>query len=380
MNRTATLIGLFLVCKVQGQAVLGTGRSIEGLKVFADWENPLVRYVAPGTLKLIALNDGSPDLSFLQMIYVGSAATSDQGVFKSRSILSFGVRFSRPTQAQLSAVKAKILAEEGRTVELKVLALQGLQTHLNYVPAEPPPDTPRTIPVAGSSALEDATSKGESTNELCFDRVFTMQPDEASSQVLWSALKLGTCVLSLSYTAQVMAIDQPARVESSDLTLPNQEKPKSKLVSAIDETIPIQIDTRRDAHKLKQIDINQSVPPGYPALRVFCVDFSNQIRPDLAMKVVEIQAIGVGGKVTELSTTFFANKPDVASSSLRFAFAVDLKRPYRFRTKEVGVDGTSTSTSWKEGKPWGQLLDVTTPPEKRPTPKPDGDGIGKTRS
>lgn len=379
----AGLALLPLASLASAQAVLGTGKLVAGLKVFSDWKNPSKRYVAPGTLQLVKANDGTPELSFLQMVYVGTAASGDQGTFRTRSILSFKVRLERPTPAQLEAVKAKILQDEGKAVTLTVLPLRGLQAQLNYVPAGDPAGSeagnPPPIPIQGSGSIEESSpssTPAPAAADVWVERTFTLVPDDASSQVLWGALKAGTCAFSLSYSVMGDATEEMNRVESSDPNMAQTTKPTSKVLTVFTDTLPIQIDPQRDKDKLKQIDINQSVPPGYASLRIFCVDFNNQLRPDLALKIVEIQAVGVNGKPLESRVAFSAKDADVSSASIKFKFAVDLRKAYRFRTVEVGADGSSTTSSWTTGKPWGQLLDVTSPPEKRPAKPAEDDGIG----
>jgi len=121
------------------------------------------------------------------------------------------------------------------------------------------------------------------------------------------------------------------------------------------------------------VDLNDQVPANYAALSIYCYDFNNATRPDLAEKTIEIEAISVTGKPIRLERTFSAASPDVYSAPARFQFAVSLKKPYRYRVREVSADGREQLSPWRDGKPWSQILDVTTPAAERPKApaKPD---------
>jgi hypothetical protein len=127
--------------------------------------------------------------------------------------------------------------------------------------------------------------------------------------------------------------------------------------------IAITADLKRWPQILQRIDINESVPPGYAALDVYCYDF-NQNESPLYEKQIEIQAAGVGGPVT-LTASFSRAQPDIYARSLRFPVAVRLDRPYRFRVVEVAQDGTSKTTPWREQTSWTTLLDVTGQGDRR---------------
>ncbi len=110
---------------------------------------------------------------------------------------------------------------------------------------------------------------------------------------------------------------------------------------------------------IRRIDINESAPPGYAALDVYCYDFSQGTDAARYETQVEIQAAGVGGKPVALSATFSRTQPDLYARSLRFPVAVRMDRPYRFRVLSIAQDGTSKTTPWRERLGWTELLDVT---------------------
>lgn len=379
-------ISLILTSLAYGQAVVGTGKQVAGWKVFNDYKSQSKRYVSPGRLKMGLDSAGSTDLNFVQMVYVGTAAAGDQGTFRSRSILSFRVEMQRPTPTDLEAIRQKIYADEGKWVTLQVLSLRGVDAKFNFVAA---PDRPDSLPqppttLEGQGALEQDNSATPAAS-LWVSRTYTLVPDDASSQLLWEALKTKAIIMSVSYSVQGDAVTEMDKVEAktnSDIPvgeLVKKPDPKPKVMDVASDTIPIMIDPVKDAAKLKRVDINQSVPANYAAMRIFCVDFNNQLRPDLALKIVEIRAVGVNGRNLDTSVTFNSKDADVTSASLKFKFAVNLKKPYQYRIREVALDGSTKVSGWIQGKEWGQILDVTTPPDQRPAKPAEDDGIGGNR-
>jgi hypothetical protein len=145
---------------------------------------------------------------------------------------------------------------------------------------------------------------------------------------------------------------------------PEERKPDPRVVLA--DTLAVTVDAARYPERFKQIDINESVPANYAALSVYCYDFNNDLRPDLYEKVAEIQAKSVTGAPLTVRAAFSKSSPDVCSATIRFGFAVSLKDPYTYRIREISASGEEKVKPWQAGRPWSQMLDVTTPPEEQP--------------
>jgi hypothetical protein len=128
------------------------------------------------------------------------------------------------------------------------------------------------------------------------------------------------------------------------------------------DAFPIRVDVVRWPDLLKKLDINEGIPPGYAALEVRCFDFLNDLRPDLAVKGIDIMAVGVGGRVVSLPTQkFLRSEPDLYSKQIRFPYAVKLTEPYQYRIIEYTADGEKVLSPWQKVTEWSSHLDITTP-------------------
>ena len=338
-------------------------------------------YYGPGKLALGLDKDGSPEISFLQMRYMGTSVTGDKGEFRTRSILSFGVEMAGITAKDLASVRTRLRGEGVRISFLNPLPIRRVEAVLNYTPLieSETPAPPKTdgendaLPI-GSAASESVEGAKPGAGYWS-ERVFTIAPDDATSQALWDAFNTGKVMLSLSYAFYSDGVppeEEKPKVEGNvqipdepDQSAETEEKKQDpRLVLA--DTIAVTVDASKYPDRFKQIDINEGVPANYAALSVYCYDFNNSLRPDLHMKVVEIQATSVTGKPLAKEVVFSKSSPDVYSATVRFQFAVSLKHPYRYRIREITTAGEEKVKPWQDGKPWAQMLDVTTPPEEQP--------------
>jgi hypothetical protein len=129
--------------------------------------------------------------------------------------------------------------------------------------------------------------------------------------------------------------------------------------------VSVTADAARWPQIVRRVDINDSAPPGYAAMDIYCYDFSQGADSALYEKQIEIQADGIGGRPVSITTSFSRSQPDLYARSVRFPVAVRLDRPYRFRVVEISQDGNSSATPWRTQSSWTDLLDVTTQGERR---------------
>ena len=356
------------------EPVFASAKTFGGMTVYADSKSPTTWYYAPGKLAIAQDKDNKPDISFLQMRYTGTAATGDQGQFRTRSILSFRVLMSSP--GSLSVARAAMKNARLNVRQLKPLAIRRMETMLNYTPiapSTPAPDQADEKPI-GAGDLQ-AGDKTVASDEYWTERTYTLAPDDLTSQALWEAFQSGKVILSLSYAffAEGIAADTTPII-SGNVKIPGLLDDKDKaqgntqLIAA--DVVAVSVDAKTLPDRFRKIDINDSVPASYAVLSVYCFDFNNALRPDLYEKNVEIQATSVIGKPLWKTVSFSKTTPDLYSSALKFQFAVSLREPYKFRVHEINNDGEETISPWQNGKSWSQMLDVTTPETERPKPKP----------
>lgn len=372
------IAGSLLVPTAPGAApLLGTVQDVEGVPVYRDSAAPQVFYYPPGKLALATDRAGVPQLSFLQMRYTGTAATGDRGAFRTHSVLSFQVRMEAAPADRLAQVRAALKVRFGVEPLLKPLPIRRVTATLNYLPlagATAAEDAPPAGKPAGQGTLEEPgeSESGGPGDGYWTERVFTIAPDDATSQALWDAFKRGRVLLSLNYAFYSDGIPpEPGTVErgggergASEPRTPNAQRPTAHL--ALADTLAITVDAAKYPDRLRQIDVNDSLPAHYAVLAIACYDFNNSLRPDLHLKVVEIEAKSVTGKPLKREVSFSQSSPDVATASIRFSFAVSLKDGYRYRAREITREGLETVKPWQEGRAWTQLLDATTPPAERP--------------
>jgi hypothetical protein len=261
---------------------------------------------------------------------------------------------------------------------------------LVYAPvgAEGTGEEEQALPRGHFESAEGAS--GATANAYWSERIYTLALDPAGSQLFWDSLQQGRLVLSVGYAFFAFGIPPAAPLAeltgtpkllaelrdaiaspSAGAGASATEPPPSTLVRA--GATGIAVDARAWPDLFRRIDVNETVPPGYAALDVYCYDFNNALRPDLYEKQVEIDAEGMGRRRIALTTTFRRESPDLYAASLRFRLAVRMDRPYRFRVIELKDDGTTIELPWRERASWAEILDVTSPPEARPTPRAPAD-------
>src|SRR5712664_3450758 len=343
-----------------GQQMAGT------LRVYPDAKDALTFYYSPGALRIAEEPPGAPDLRFLQMIYAGTSATDDAGKLVARSVLSFRIEHERISDADLRAAERALPAG----ARLRALPIQRMETNLVWTPVGPDAVPPRQL---GTGRLDEEDAGKSATDGYWTERTFILTPDPFSSQLLWAAFQRGQVLLSLGYAVYARGF----RGDASDLTAPRElvsadagivdppgaGKLEERLVAS--GALEIVADAKRWPDRFRRVDLNQSVPPGFGVLEVRCYDFNNALRPDLAVKKVEVRATGAGGRALLQSATFRASAPEIAAVNLRFAQAVRLDQPFKWRTVEVALDGNVNVGPWTERADWAPVLDVTTAPKEQ---------------
>jgi hypothetical protein len=377
----AALAALLLAAPAVAAPRLDQGRPIGSLLVYPDDRRPTLRYYAPGELAIASDGAGKPDLQLLAARYTGTAAAGDQGAVVFRSLLSLRVVQTGVGPAEVQKTRAAL----PRGTELRPLPVQRLEAAVVWAPA-PTPESVQALPDGHFEEAAAAPDAGESTaapaaaapaaGNVWSERSYVISLSPVEAQLLAEGLRQGRLMLSLGYAYFALGAapaEEPeltgspqlvaalrAQVEEAEAAHQGGGPTHVSLVRA--GATSVVVDLARWPGLVRQVDINDSLPPGYAALAVYCYDFNNALRPDLYEKQVEVEAEGVGGRPVRLLTSFSAAEPDLYARSLRFPVAVRFDRPFRWRVVEVAQDGGTRSGAWTQDGRWSRVLDVTSPP------------------
>lgn len=369
MRRTLLIAILCLfAASAHGQPDLSRKRLLHGILICPDAKQSNAFYYLPNDLA-VKRTGGMPELRFLMMRYTGSASTGDQGTFRYRNILQFDVAMT-PCHADSLALAKRDLQRVTPRLAFGPLPIHNIEAVVHYTPAE---DTASTR--LGKGDLEANSPNGESTaGAYWLERTFTLSVDNPTAQLFDHSLKKGMLVLSVGYAffskgkiegdpeISGTARDHPRfrRMMEEILAKPDSGTTESSLGVVHAGAFEIAIDTTQYTRFVRQVDLNDWLPPDYSVLSVYNYDFNNALRPDLFEKLVEVEAVGAGGGTVQASAEFRFNQPELYSRSIRFKYAVQLTRPYRYRVREISLDGEEKVSDWISVREWTPILDVTT--------------------
>lgn len=357
----------------EAQPVSRDKRVIHGLEVFGDLRNESLFYYAPGNLHLAYEPNGKPRFQLLEMRYTGSSAYADSGEKRFMNVVQFTVAMDRVTAGDIRSVQLEL----GAGAVLKPLPVRFIEAILVAPIQGANAGGYKRIGKDGAFHADDARGNTGKSGYWT-ERTFTLKLENHEAQLLWDQVENGQLSLSLGYS--VYADIVPARegdlsvggnrafvkeveTETRDL-LVTDTTAVLQMVKA--DAFPIRVDITRWPDAIKKVDINEGIPPAYAALEVRCYDFSDNLRPDLAIKSIEIQATGVGGRTVTLQPKkFINNQPDIYAIPIRFPYAVKLTEPFRYRVTEYTLEGARKMSDWVTNDSWVGVLDITTPEGSR---------------
>ena len=360
------------------QPVLSTRQQIEGVDIYPDFKQEDVYYYAPAKLTLGTDPNGKPQFQLVQMRYTGTACANDQGDKHFLNLAQFTVKMVPIETAVLSSIQASL--KKGRiTPELRPIPIRYIESYL-VAPVGKNPEGQEQFKRIGSNGGFEADASSASGKTYWHERVFTLKLENYESQILWKQVSEGSLSISFGYAFYADAV-LGRRVEtvlSGDSSFTSQMEDAAEAAAMVadeDTTVspqiirsnafPIYIDVEKWPESLKKLDINEGMPPAYPALQIACYDFSDELRPDLALKKIEVEAIGVGGQpLKPVSVRFSPGKAELNNLNLHFPFAVRMDRPMRYRVIEFTRAGERSMSSWTEKESCSELIDITTKKEK----------------
>lgn len=336
---------------------------VEGLTVVRDRESPRTFYFLPNAIEIVTSDDGGPRIAFTVAVYTGSVVHGDQG---DRSIrASF---YARVRRADHDPLRYRNAADElarrfGPGTVLREIPVSRLDAKLVY---------------AGPDGIEQTAGEGffEPVDEgprgvVWQERDVFLALDPVNAQLVERLLANGDPGLTLSYAFHARAwtaadaageiaaegFDAAALEEIAADAQGPQAEPAQVLVQA--DAIPIRIAEELRASRMQRYHLESTTPPDYASLVVYCFDFRDELRAGLFEKVVVIEASGVVGGTTRHLAVFSGASPEIYAQTVRFPFAVDLRKPYRWRAEEVLVTGELQVGDWMESTSWVDPIDAT---------------------
>lgn len=352
------------------QPVASSKQLLGDLEVYRDFKNENLFYYAPGDLALFIEPDDKPKFQLLEMRYTGTLATGDNGEKRFMNVVQFTVSMDPIATGEIKAVKEKLKVN---AIDLRPLPIRDMEAFLVAPLVNAQGGAYKKIGKDGSFQAE---GKSGTTNKSGFwtERTFTLKLENHEAQLLWDQVANGQLSLSLGYAfyADMIPAKRGDMNITGDSTLVSEFETENESILTTDtvavmqlikaDAFPIRIDVKRWPDLLRKIDINEGVPPAYAALEVRCYDFADDLRPDLALKGIDITATGVGGQPVSIPTQkFLRSEPDLYAKQIHFPYAVKLTQPYRYRIVEYTADGSKSTGEWKTINSWTSHLDITTP-------------------
>ncbi|MEN8158739.1 MAG: hypothetical protein ABFS41_01560 [Myxococcota bacterium] len=359
---------------------LNEPRQLGDLVVYPDHEKAHLFYFGPGALELATDAEGRPGLRFLQLRYVGSALYGSEGEAGVDSALTLRLRMQAPPPADVQKARHVLRKVAGDVaVELRPLPIAALDARIVYASlAGDAPGEPQRLP---AGYFEADASKGAASSRRAYwrERGHTLSLDPATSQLLWKMLHEGQVLMSVSYAFFAKGVEagadvqvaasgaDPVALEEMLASLRDADPASADAEGAVPlrtqlvraGATAVRIDAARWPELFERVDFDEEAPPGYAALRVYCYDFHDRLRPDLFYKKVEIEAEAVGGRRVPIAAKFLGGQPELYATTVRFPVAVHVDRPFRYRVLAARRDGSIETGPWQERSDWGGILDVT---------------------
>ncbi|MES9897756.1 MAG: hypothetical protein ABW148_01895 [Sedimenticola sp.] len=357
-ERASALLLLLLISGlVHAYPEMGAIERIEGLQVIPDREKNGIYYYLPQGIQLASRSDGGVDANLFVTRYTGTAVMGDQGARRLKSLFRARLEMQRPAPKLLSSVKRFLKRRDGRRVRVLPMPVTRLDASLVLVALEQEPQG------LDQGALEPLES--ESASSFWRAREYSVRLDDATAQLMFSRWGAGDLLVSLEYSFWSDAWDRLQDDVTSNLpsdvvanTGDHSESTPQQL-QVLAGALPIRVDAEKYPDRIQKIDINDTLPPGYPVLDVYCFDFRDEPDAPLFEKQLEVEASGVVGGHTRQQVAFSRDAAEVTKRRVRFPFAVDFSTPFRYRITEVLATGEEREGSWLEHGGWSGPLDIS---------------------
>jgi hypothetical protein len=324
------------------------------VELVGDSERPFVAYVIPLPLVLLGSETAGEQAGaelFLTR-YTGSAGHGDSGEHFVRSLLRF--RITTPSHASdaLDAARREMALRRNRP-DLRLAALPIVRTEATLIARGVEGDFSEL-----AEGFFEPVHRAETT--VFTEREYIMPLTPLTAEAFAAAFERRGLVVSLAYKLWTEGLRADRSDHVSTPATPNEaDEAKPVRLLALNDTLPVAVTS------VKRVELDLGSPPDYPSLRVYCFDFTDNLRNDLFLKEVEFDAAGVAGGRTRYTVEFSRDAPAATVRSVRFPFAVDVAQPYRFRIAEVLLDGRKSEGEWQTRENWAAIIDITSTADRR---------------
>lgn len=356
----ALAIALVNTLMINAQPNLSTKKVINDLTIYQDFLNKKLFYFAPGQIELAKEISGKPKFSLLAMRYTGTSATGNSGDKRFTNLVQFTVKLESPKPEVVNSIKQSL---GGNGIQLRPFPVKNIENNLVAFFND------KVKEIAKSSGIIE--EKNGSSESFWTERSLNFRLSNEDAQLLIDQIEHKKCALSFNYAFWgdcVNGVDGTVNITGTKRIKPMEisaEMVKDTIIRyqlISSDILQIELDYGKFPGLIKKIDLNEEVPPAYALLEARCYDFYDNLRPDLFMKTLEIQAVGVNGKPVLLpAKRFTKNKPDVSSIQIQFPFAVRMYQPFKYRVTEYLSDGKRLEGQWIEKASFNELIDITTP-------------------
>ena len=362
---------LCITCAVglMSQPIWNSAQEISGTKVFRDLINENLFYYTPKPLRIAEESNGRPKFKLVQLRYTGTFATADQGASRNINLIQMNVIMPNVTNRDLNIIRDAF----DKKVKLRPLPLKNAEGFLvSALGGE-------YRRLGASSGFESGSKNQEG---LWVERNFTLRLDNHDAQILWEQVDDGKLALSVNYSYYAEFVETAAQdynikgdsIEVAKLSkiINDQTSSDSTLSTKIfhSDAFSIYINRSEYPESIQQIDVNESLSIAYPFLEIRCYDFSHDLRPDLGIKSVEIEAVSVSGQRIILpKINFSKSKPDQFVQQVKSDFAININKPFRYRVSDVLLKGDRQVQEWQTKSGWIGVLDISTLEENNPVEK-----------
>jgi hypothetical protein len=343
-----------------GQPTISTKIFIGQTAIFQDFKKKNLFYYLPIGMALSTEVNGKPKFSLLSMRFTGSQVTSNSGEKRFTNLIQFTVKLENPSVESLRKIKDQL---KGNDVKLMPFPIRNIENNLVAF------FTNKSKEIGNSAST--ITEKSEDNQSFWTERVLNFKLDNADAQLLIDQIATGKCILSFNYAFVgdcILGLDGVVNAkrnksqisESISSEMVKDTIVKTQIVSA--DVLQIALDFNRFPDLIKKIDLNEEVPPAYALLEVRCYDFLDNLRPDLYMKTIEFQAVGVNGKPVKLpAKRFLKSRPDLTSLQIQFPFAIRMYQPLSYKITDYFLNGQRTEGPWISKNSFSELIDISTP-------------------